>query len=425
MTTYAETTHSDSIRESDPKTVTLPLRPHLSGSYELQQDYTGEVTMVDDLARVASPASVSSHGQATVPPSSPGALEKHQDDHISASRPNEVDNDSLAPLYRAALTGLAPWIRQLLDCGADIHARYTTEKYTALHIAAQQGHEEAVRVLLKYKADVDSICVSSATPLHWAARNGHKAVVQLLLIHNPKVNAKGGPATSSPLYESARRGDVAIMKLLLDGGANTQATNYAGHTPLHTAASRGHDEAVELLLEYKADVKAKSDRNVTPLYLAAQNGHAAAAKLLLRRGPDVNEKTVPGATPLYAAASNGHFVIVHLLLADGASTAARTNALGYTALHVAALNGRGLAVNALLLHNADVEARAKGSSLTPLDLAAQHGHAVIVQTLLENGAKWKRQTLRDAKSKGHASVAQVLESRSEARRTEIWSKSRP
>ena len=53
---------------------------------------------------------------------------------------------------------------------------------TALHLAAENGHLEVVRLLLATgKAEVDSKDKYGRTPLSWAAENGHLEVVRLLL----------------------------------------------------------------------------------------------------------------------------------------------------------------------------------------------------------------------------------------------------
>lgn len=49
-------------------------------------------------------------------------------------------------------------------------------------MAAAEGHDEAIRVLLAYElCDVDARNQLGVTPLAFAASNGHKEVVQLLM----------------------------------------------------------------------------------------------------------------------------------------------------------------------------------------------------------------------------------------------------
>jgi ankyrin repeat protein len=61
----------------------------------------------------------------------------------------------------------------LLEYGADVNAK-TTDELTALHLSAQNGHLEIVKLLLEHGADVNSETVVIA--LEKAKRNGHMKV---------------------------------------------------------------------------------------------------------------------------------------------------------------------------------------------------------------------------------------------------------
>lgn len=52
---------------------------------------------------------------------------------------------------------------------------------TPLHLAAEHGHMEVLRILLEHKADKDKSSPHGLTPLRLAALNGHTEVVKLLL----------------------------------------------------------------------------------------------------------------------------------------------------------------------------------------------------------------------------------------------------
>ena len=57
-------------------------------------------------------------------------------------------------------------------------------------MAAQNGHEAVVELLLKANVDVESKDRNSWTPLSWAARNGYEAIVKLLLEAKADVESK-------------------------------------------------------------------------------------------------------------------------------------------------------------------------------------------------------------------------------------------
>jgi ankyrin repeat protein len=56
--------------------------------------------------------------------------------------------------------------------------------------ASWAGYEAVVRLLLKYKADVDARDNDGETALHMAAKNGNEAVVQQLLEHIANIDVK-------------------------------------------------------------------------------------------------------------------------------------------------------------------------------------------------------------------------------------------
>jgi len=69
------------------------------------------------------------------------------------------------------------------------------DSYTALHWAAgaRYGSEKAVELLLRYKADVNADGGLGWTPLHVAAQNGNLEVVKMLVKAGAKVDAKTVP----------------------------------------------------------------------------------------------------------------------------------------------------------------------------------------------------------------------------------------
>ena len=68
----------------------------------------------------------------------------------------------------------------LLKHGADINAQTADDGTTALHVAAEKGHSEAVSMLLRCKADAALQDSVGYTPLDWAKLKKNQACVQLL-----------------------------------------------------------------------------------------------------------------------------------------------------------------------------------------------------------------------------------------------------
>ncbi|XP_045113553.1 ankyrin repeat and SAM domain-containing protein 1A-like isoform X12 [Portunus trituberculatus] len=206
---------------------------------------------------------------------------------------------------------------------------------------------------------------SGYTALHLAALNGHKDVVALLLAHEASCNVQDGEG-STPLHLAAWAGHTEVVRTLLHQGpsiSNVNHQNKGGETALHCAAQYGHTEAAQLLLARGGDPTVPNLQAETALDLAAQYGRLNTVEVLVRAHPDLlRPYTVAAAsaavfphTPLHRASRNGHREVVKLLLTRGHHVNVRT---GQGApLHEAALCGKVDVVRVLLEAGADPEVR--------------------------------------------------------------------
>lgn len=123
-------------------------------------------------------------------------------------------------IFTAAAEGLADGLGVLLRQGSDPGARvqYLVAEVptptTALHLAAMNGHEAAVRVLLEAGAPPSpGADTGIATPLHLAAGGGHLATVQALLDGGADVHAQERAHGATPLAwaEYEERSEVVAL----------------------------------------------------------------------------------------------------------------------------------------------------------------------------------------------------------------------
>lgn len=66
-----------------------------------------------------------------------------------------------------------------------------------LHLAAEQGHLDAVNLLLRYGADVEARDSDGATALEKASSEGHDDVVKLLWHYGADFEAKGSDGATA------------------------------------------------------------------------------------------------------------------------------------------------------------------------------------------------------------------------------------
>ena len=258
--------------------------------------------------------------------------------------PDGVDERQrfLPAFHLAAQHGHSQIVRLLLEAGTDADMRerpvdyndydfsddadddgdddyeYYGQGRTALHIAAEYGQLEVVKLLFQAGADKDAFDSAGSTALHMAAEFGNLDVVKLLLEAGCEKDVAEQIEGLTALHLAVQNGHSEVVKLLLDASADKDMAHTNGATALQEAACNGHSEIVKLLLEAGTDKDAVNRFGMTALLSAAQKGHSDVVKVLLEAGADKDMVQSNGATALHLAARNGQAEIVKLLLEAGA-----------------------------------------------------------------------------------------------------------
>ena len=190
---------------------------------------------------------------------------------------------------------------------------------TAVHLAAEEGHKDVVKLLLDEGADPHGRKFEEAdaqiSPLHLAATQGHEDVVKLLIDSGHIVDHEDDDRMT-PLHVAAENGHAGVIQLLIDGGAAPNIAESGGRTALSFAAEGGHEDVVKFFIDRGADVTIEERYLMMPLHWAAMNGHKGVVQLLLERGADPNKKAITlhgRRTPLDMANAKGHKDVVQLL----------------------------------------------------------------------------------------------------------------
>ena len=116
--------------------------------------------------------------------------------------------------------------------------------------AVKRNDIEAVKLLLKQGAFVNTLNDQSQTPLYWAVRLDNYELAQLLLDNGADVNAQSEDGTTSLHWATDN-----IAKLLIKNKADVNAQDAFGQTPLQFATCFKRDTIFKILLENGADLR--------------------------------------------------------------------------------------------------------------------------------------------------------------------------
>ena len=206
-------------------------------------------------------------------------------------------SDIVTKVYQAARDGTADLSDLLKRLNTDERktALETKTKHgnhitTPLIIAAGNGNLDAVKILLRYKADIE-------------ARG-------TLKVHTGEV-VEG----CTPLWAAALAGHLDVVELLIERNAEIDSRTLTDSTPLRVAAHGGRLNIVTYLVEHGADVNARNDDGGTPLMITCYNGHMNVATYLVEHGAIIHLQDKNGNTCLHYAAKGGHVEVVNKLLA--------------------------------------------------------------------------------------------------------------
>ncbi|KAI9148148.1 AkeP protein [Paramyrothecium foliicola] len=191
----------------------------------------------------------------------------------------DPSNNDFATLQNTSSTGFStgfddvddqrsPWLdKQLRMAPMPLNHRGWLN---VLHIAAQEGHEHLVRMLLQHGIDPNEQDSDGLTPLMHATIEDHHNIVHLLLTHGARLGVADRESRTA-LHWAVLHQRESILRALMERNATVStgnisqdltATTYldvdaydaAGWTPLHMAVCRGFEAGVGILIRHGANV---------------------------------------------------------------------------------------------------------------------------------------------------------------------------
>ncbi|XP_049402599.1 ankyrin repeat-containing protein ITN1-like [Solanum stenotomum] len=162
---------------------------------------------------------------------------------------------------------------------------------TALFTAAERGYIDVVKELLPYstKEGITTKNRSGLDPLHIAANQGHQAIVKLLLEHEPELSKTVAQSNATPLVSAATKGHTSVVHELLSKDSSLlEISRSNGKNALHLSARQGHVDIVQALLEKDPQLARRTDKKgQTALHMAVKGVSCEVVKLLLQADPAI------------------------------------------------------------------------------------------------------------------------------------------
>ncbi|KAK7734803.1 hypothetical protein SLS63_004223 [Diaporthe eres] len=318
--------------------------------------------------------------------------------------PGQVLHDAIA---RKDLEGLTRIIRASPDC---VNAKNDRGR-TPLHVAAQNGQNDIVKLLISEGAEVNARTKWKYTPLTLAAESPHPDVVVTLLDSGADLGAvtKEGFTPLHRAVQKERKSTQDTLAILLIRGANCNALDKEGLTALQGAVSAGNLSNARVLCAFGADPhfkntdgknafdrarKLKDDARDDMNETLFKWGHCGKQirEILPQLSQFIKEEGQIDASAMVSWASReGHRLLVEFILkfmAKDIHEIVQSEGLkkGWKPIHHAAWAGQSIVAEILLAHGSDVNARTGTQKWTPLHLAAGKGRQNTLRVLLDNGA---------------------------------------
>ena len=181
-----------------------------------------------------------------------------------------MEISGMTALWSSSFSGFVGPLKALArDARCDINALDAGGGYTALHIAASNGHVAAVKVLLAESALADQVGHMGRTPLLLSVLSGKKATFQVLLDHGVSMDdrdTEGHNVVHCAMFVP----DILVLQQVLVVAKDAKllnARNLDGDTPLHLSLFRDLEEHTRLMIEYGAEVDIENNDGLTAVQI--------------------------------------------------------------------------------------------------------------------------------------------------------------
>ena len=321
---------------------------------------------------------------------------------------DEMDKYGLTPLMIAARLGRVNNCKVLLEQAKKTKGmsqrsyvnHIDCHNYTALHYAAENGHDQVIPLLKETGADLNKPLSTKnrrLTPLMLAAKQGHLKTAESLIENGAKLEARDKLGRTA-LMHAALNGHYTLVALCLNKGVDPNGVDNTENTALHYAAAYGWYHVGKLLLQGGASPDMVNSERISPLSVAVLKYHDDVAQLLFNHGADPNLADNQKRTLLMLLASQKPSDRINerisYLVEHFSPSATVQDIHGFTVVHHLAqleLNEQAqvaLVATAKLLIDGGADLNIKDyASRTALFHAVKNANLPLVQFFLEKGAQ--------------------------------------
>ena len=299
-----------------------------------------------------------------------------------------VDRKRWTALHVAADEGNEQVASRLIERGVWINA-LNSQGDAALHIATRKGFTGVVRLLCDKGSRVDLQNSSGQLPAHLAAETGDEETLQTLCKYSTNFLPMDDEGRTV-LHAASKAGPEATVHILVAAGANVNAEDFHGRTPAHYAVESRDLKILYSLLIAGADPRAPDLDQVSPIHLAAEQGSELLTRELLRVGVNPNCRDSRGRTPLHhSCGSKGSTLTTANVLLDSGAEVCAPDLKGVHPLHLAAEQGSESLLRLLISHGADVNCSdAEGRTPMHYGCISERSTTAVVNLLIHTeGAK--------------------------------------
>lgn len=281
-------------------------------------------------------------------------------------RVNQRNSVGSTALLEACFSDNLVMIRLLLRFRADVNC-VANNGLSPVIVATLSNNRKMLNLLLTFRADLNTVDDSGNTPLILASRKGFINIVRKLIREKAYIDQKNSLGNTA-LLESVLNNNNIVTKHLLKHGANTKIRNKLGLTLLITACLTGDPQTYRIVSNVtKEQIDVPDKRGNTPLHYTVRAGHFNTVKNLLLDGANPNIKNNNGDTALITASKRRFYNIIRDIIQFGTYTNVNiVDSNGYSALMYSSVIGDLPACQLLIKSGADPTTVSKDGSTAEL-----------------------------------------------------------